>query len=97
MDYLVQSAEFHFIRCHVNRYTHERNIEELCVIKFPELQKFVYLYTKFTKLKLIEFFAHATLVTMIYSQSYSIVWFLLEFSVSVSLLGPSDTWDYIDI
>ena len=49
-----------------NRYTRQRNMEKLRVIKFPELKKFCVL-TKFAKLKLIEHFAHATLVTMKYS------------------------------
>ena len=61
-------AGFHLICCHLDHYTRARNAEKLCVIKYPELNKFC-IPAKLTKLKLIEHFAHVTLITPKYSQS----------------------------
>ena len=61
-------AGFHLICCHFDHYTHASNMEKLCVIKYPELDKFR-MPAKFMKLKLIEHFANVTLVTLRYSQS----------------------------
>ena len=58
--YLIQSTGSHFICCHVDRYMHEHNLGKFRAIKFPDLTEFR-VPTKFTKLKLIEHFAHATL------------------------------------
>ena len=64
MDYLFQSAGFHFACYHVNCYTHECNIEKFCVINFLEIKYFVCLLSL-----RYEHFAHATLVKTKYSQS----------------------------
>ena len=38
IDYLIQTAGFHFIACHVDHYTRERNTENLHLIKFLVLK-----------------------------------------------------------
>ena len=58
----IQSTGFHFVCCHVNCYTCEHNMEKLQVIKFSGLKIFLV-----SKLKIIEHFAHTTLITTKYS------------------------------
>ena len=59
---------FHLVCCHFDHYTCARNGKQLRVIKYPGLIKFR-IPAKFTKLKLIKYFAHVTLVTPKYSRS----------------------------
>ena len=65
-------AGFHLVCCHFDHYTRAHNVEKLCVIKYPELNKFCMP----AKLKLIEHFAHVTLVTPKYSQSMVVVTYM---------------------
>ena len=56
---------FHLICCHFNHYTRARNTEKLCVIKYPELNKFC-IPAKFTKLKLVDRDFNNTKIFLIY-------------------------------